>query len=805
MSEFSLGAGDTDSDLVDGNGTKDAFAIGCDIRAEMPLDVTRRVLLGHKFTIRLPGLPCLRRTRIGLGDAAVSRTLRALAFLSIIWIPFQFAMEPFCQPAAERRSLARGKAMHLCASALYLLLCSGEAVALRTNSDVSAKGQRLTQFQNTLLFRIPVELLAFVSFIGECAHVSVETVSLDPSPAQMAIAIGLVKFWRWLAPTAGSKEMSFFIQLLDLFFSLIIFAHVGACGCALLAVRGMRQGKATWADATWGADGSDLYSCYNFYASAIYFSSYTVTSIGYGDITAANPEEMATLAIFMIVSQMYVAKIFADLTFATSTHNYWRVEHHQAVTRTTTALQSMGVPRVLQQRVLAYQDFSWTVQKKRQVQDCLRELSQPLREELQLARYHRFLKEAPFLRALPIKLLRPLISTVTEQFFLPADFIMRRGDTGSEFYFLMGGSAAVFLTVQAPQWRDTEVRCLSPGDYFGEVAVLTGSPRTSWVMARQYCVCSVLPKHAIDDLMEAQPSCVVSLVKSMQQALNLEPTITWKEIALRLHATFPCVLQAQDFACSGGPVNMVDGEEEIVTWAQYKRLLTKLRVNFLDQRLLWVGVDIEEAGFVTFTELMTVIHEGSRLFSAGKKNQDAALFWEEWADASEELRAFSSPTPSEYHRRGLVAASARTSVSVNQEQQQQLRRLQTQMETLGERLESLPTWMDAISAQLGINSAVVASASKGLAVQARSAQSQQESRRSSGVSQRSPSTVSRASVPASSGHAGGDPNPMPHVPSAYQDPRPLSPDSDRATLGPRNVNDNWVIEAQEKADCDDAE
>merc|ERR1712100_541494 len=108
--------------------------------------------------------------------------------------------------------------------------------------------------------------------------------------------------------------------------------------------------------------------------------------------------------------------------------------------------------------------------------------------------YHSLVVQAEFLQAQPITALRQIVNALEDCVFLPGDIILRRGDEGHERYFLRSGKAAVFSSVEVPVWDDTEIRTLDCGCYFGEVALITGQPRSSWVLARTYCICSVLPK-----------------------------------------------------------------------------------------------------------------------------------------------------------------------------------------------------------------------------------------------------------------------------------------------------------------------
>lgn len=65
--------------------------------------------------------------------------------------------------------------------------------------------------------------------------------------------------------------------------------------------------------------------------------------------------------------------------------------------------------------------------------------------------------------------------------------VMRRGEPGDCMYFLVSGEIEIRVR---PNVR------LGPGDFFGEMALITGRPRTATAVATKYCV--LLTLHVTD-------------------------------------------------------------------------------------------------------------------------------------------------------------------------------------------------------------------------------------------------------------------------------------------------------------------
>ena len=66
--------------------------------------------------------------------------------------------------------------------------------------------------------------------------------------------------------------------------------------------------------------------------------------------------------------------------------------------------------------------------------------------------------------------------------FAPTDVIVREGEPGMSLFLIENGTVEVHTA--DPAGRRVVLAELGPGDFFGEVAVLTGRPRTATIVAK---------------------------------------------------------------------------------------------------------------------------------------------------------------------------------------------------------------------------------------------------------------------------------------------------------------------------------
>lgn len=92
------------------------------------------------------------------------------------------------------------------------------------------------------------------------------------------------------------------------------------------------------------------------------------------------------------------------------------------------------------------------------------------------------------------------------------DLVIRRGDDADGFYLILGGKAKV-------AGRDRAQR-LSTGDYFGEMALLDGEPRSATITAVGELQVMRLPRRAFQRLLKEEPTIAVSLLQTLAARLR---------------------------------------------------------------------------------------------------------------------------------------------------------------------------------------------------------------------------------------------------------------------------------------------
>ena len=106
---------------------------------------------------------------------------------------------------------------------------------------------------------------------------------------------------------------------------------------------------------------------------------------------------------------------------------------------------------------------------------------------------------------LPREEAQRLFGNITPQLYPAGRTIIEEGDSGDSIYIIQSGQAKVVTHIIG---KEIELAILSPGDVFGEVAFLTGRPRTASVIALYDVEVREIDKFLLQEIIEAYPETV---------------------------------------------------------------------------------------------------------------------------------------------------------------------------------------------------------------------------------------------------------------------------------------------------------
>jgi CRP-like cAMP-binding protein len=123
------------------------------------------------------------------------------------------------------------------------------------------------------------------------------------------------------------------------------------------------------------------------------------------------------------------------------------------------------------------------------------------------------LKKVPLFSGLDDRELNEIAGTLRERRFAAGDIVTEEGAGGAGFFVVESGEAGVSVE-GAP--RGT----IGAGDYFGEIALLTGSDRTATITATTDMVCYGMTPWDFRPLVESNSAIAWKLLTAMAEKLH---------------------------------------------------------------------------------------------------------------------------------------------------------------------------------------------------------------------------------------------------------------------------------------------
>ena len=133
----------------------------------------------------------------------------------------------------------------------------------------------------------------------------------------------------------------------------------------------------------------------------------------------------------------------------------------------------------------------------------------PLRRDAKVE----LLKKVPLFTDCSKTELRALAKTADELYLREGTVMTREGRPGREFFVLVDGSALVTK-------KGKKVAELKGGDWFGEIALLTDTPRTATVTATSAVDVLVITDRRFKTVVETMPSIALKVLSSVSERLT---------------------------------------------------------------------------------------------------------------------------------------------------------------------------------------------------------------------------------------------------------------------------------------------
>lgn len=128
------------------------------------------------------------------------------------------------------------------------------------------------------------------------------------------------------------------------------------------------------------------------------------------------------------------------------------------------------------------------------------------------------LKGIPLFAAMSPEQLSPLVGRLERRTYHKGQMILRQGDEGNSLFVIVAGRVRIFTL--SPDGYELSVSIVDQGNFFGEMALLDGEPRSANVEAMQRTEVLVLHRQAFRNHLLSNPIAAIHVIETLSQRLR---------------------------------------------------------------------------------------------------------------------------------------------------------------------------------------------------------------------------------------------------------------------------------------------
>jgi len=245
------------------------------------------------------------------------------------------------------------------------------------------------------------------------------------------------------------------LKLMQMVVLIMFSAHWFGCGWFLLAR--LQYTMDTWAhghgllptlctstNGTIATDGSCAREIVDQYVSSVYWATFTLTTVGYGDITPVTHYEQLYAIVTLIIGTFIYTFIIAILEEIVAQVDVTSSLHQQRIEEVKSYLLIRQIPANLQDKILGYYDILWARRKGATPNEVMKFLSPTLNASILQHDLKEPLRSLCGIDEFSAGEILQLMQSFVPELFLPGDILYERGACATELLVIADGN--VMLT-----------------------------------------------------------------------------------------------------------------------------------------------------------------------------------------------------------------------------------------------------------------------------------------------------------------------------------------------------------------------
>ncbi|XP_017771321.1 PREDICTED: potassium voltage-gated channel subfamily H member 8 [Nicrophorus vespilloides] len=178
------------------------------------------------------------------------------------------------------------------------------------------------------------------------------------------------------------------------------------------------------------------------YVTALYFTCSSLTSVGFGNVSANTKEEKIFSICIMLIGALMHAVVFGNVTAIIQRMYSRRSLYHTKWRDLKDFLTLHQIPKELKHRMQDYFQTTWSFNHGIDIHETLKEFPEELRGDVSM-HLHREILQLPIFESASQGCMKLLSLHIRTNFCAPGEYLIHRGDALSSIYYICNGSMEV--------------------------------------------------------------------------------------------------------------------------------------------------------------------------------------------------------------------------------------------------------------------------------------------------------------------------------------------------------------------------